>query len=290
MATLEIDLNCMCLFVPDPHAGTNTGTVHVLMPQTCCNGEDRHVLRMRYRDREANVVMRPMEGWALVLGTQPGEARTTLDPKSAARSNGEEREEGEVAKIVDLTALTAHAESGRGRAVSRSLLEGAHAAVVSRISFHAGEVISVAAQNDGWILGEESVIMAHKVTWRIEDASMDFLEGQVWINLNSTEPPPLDSLRMVKPHRVNGKEVFRLSVHHVTEKVLRTKNGASRRRVPGFGLNPEEIQRHFRMFYKLLDIRDPDEELLPKLPDQDASGGAPEYACKVGQASLQPAA
>ena len=48
MATLEMDLNCMCLLVPDPSPGGNRGAVHVLMPNTHDHGpDDRHVAPRR---------------------------------------------------------------------------------------------------------------------------------------------------------------------------------------------------------------------------------------------------
>src|SRR3954470_15370274 len=96
MVTLEIDLNCMCLFVPAPKPGTDKGSVQVLMPCTHHAGQARHAVQIRYEQNGMEQARR-MEGWVLVFGkAKDADARTELAPE-----NGKT-----IVEVLDLTAVT----------------------------------------------------------------------------------------------------------------------------------------------------------------------------------------
>jgi hypothetical protein len=285
MPKLEIDFNCMCLFVPDPHRGNDRGTVYVLMPATShCSGHERHIVRMLFKDKAGKEQMREMEGWELVLGAAAGTARTTLDPADG-------NPEGD---IVDLTKLTSRNGSA-GYRVPKNLIEGNGRVVASRVVLNAGEVVKVDAQQEAkWAFGTETHVMAHRVTWQVELPSLEL----TWNNLldSSREGAPLASL-----DEVAGNGVFKLHVHHVTEAAYLRKAGSTGilrdMSTDDFDprvLNDNEIGEHFRMFYALLGDKNPDETLLPRLPqkkpgDADVNGpdgGGGGWACKTAQASL----
>lgn len=280
MATLEIDLNCMCLFVPDPRRGTNVGRVHVLMPATHhCHGGERHVVRMMFRGRDGSEQMRELEGWELVLGARPATARTRLEPSSAAADG----------TIVDLTELTRNGGEG-GFRVPRTLIRDKDPSVACRIVLNAGEVIDLDAQDAEWELGGDSHVMAHRVTWRMELPTAEL----TWKNLlrQRRVRKPLASLDEVAPD-VRGKEtVYRLHVHHVTQKAFDKAREAGMDADTTIKFDPrvlddDEIRDHFRMFYTFLGDATPEDRLLPRLVEdrRDPDGGGGGWACKLAQAS-----
>lgn len=257
MAGLEIEFNCMCLFVPDEDAGT----VHVLMPATDHHphhgGNDhqdghaqgsaipKHVVKMLHPSFTGQKKGRPMEGWALALGAQPGSATTRIAPPDPSQ-NG--------AKVVDLTDLTG------GRRIERRLVEDVVTPeVASRVTLHAGKVTSVDAEAI-WRFKGQNILMAHQVTWKIEELPEDLR----WIRLGAGGNPPLASLSELAPESDGS---FRLRIFHVTEDALPpTGVGA---------LNPVQVGRHFGVFYRLLGITDPGEDLLPQIVSPPSGGVNP---------------
>ncbi|MBA3969781.1 MAG: hypothetical protein H0X52_06740 [Gemmatimonadetes bacterium] len=239
MATLEVDINCLCLFVRDEAART----VHVLMPNTSnhhhheADHEEafpQHVVRMLH-DSFSEEKGRPMEGWALVLGTEPGSADTMLAPSGSG---------GSTAEVADLTTITG------GESVERRLVENSmNPEVASRITLHAGKVTKLDAEAL-WKLKGRSVFMAHQVVWRAENVP----EELTWISLGATQSSPLRSLKELPPE-ANGS--YRLSVYHVTPDDLPPTGVGT--------LEPEQVKQHFRIFYNLLGIPNPGEDLLPQM-------------------------
>ncbi len=274
MVTLEMDLNCMCLCVPDARAGANTGTVHVLMP--CTNRyahADQHVVLMEYLDAQGTPVTVRLEGWALDLGyrNQPSASVTLALPDGSAGN-----------KIVDLTELTRDAEDPIGRRVPRSMLNGPHPEVMSRISFHGGAISAIESQWPTWMLNGKELSLAHQVTWRMQVDDSQFL----FTSLDgASQAAPLASLGQVQAETINGQQVCRLHVHHVAAKAV----GVNSRPLPN-ALNEVEIRNHFRMFYMLLG-ENPTDNQLPAFPQRVRDivyapdfGGAEGWACKMARA------
>src|SRR4051794_25532547 len=104
MPRLEIDFNCMCLFVPDPKAGSGKGLVHVLMPSTSDADGCEHVVRMDYVGKDGKSVQRRFEGWAVTLG---GASPSVKLPLTAPK-------DGSNCHIVSLTPLTRDATHPNG--------------------------------------------------------------------------------------------------------------------------------------------------------------------------------
>lgn len=257
MATLEIDINCLCLFVRDEAART----MHVLMPSTSSHhhhGADhqdafpQHVVRMLHGSFSEKKG-RPMEGWALVFGERPGSADTTLAPSGDGGSSAE---------VADLTTLTG------GKSIERRLVEDSVDEVASRITFHAGKATALHAQAM-WELGDRSIFMAHQVVWHIENVP----EELTWISLGAEQPSPLPSLKELRPE-ADGS--YRLSVYHVAPDDLPPT---------GIGtLEPEQVKQHFRIFYDLLGIPNPGDDLLPQIAGPFMKGRT--VNCGAAQAAL----
>jgi hypothetical protein len=273
MATLEIDLNCMCLLVPDPsQPGADRGTVHVLMPCTHHAGAGNlHIVQMDYMDPQGTHRTVRLEGWGLELGDRAAPSASL----SLARPDGTQSD-----RIVDITERTRSTERPNGRLVPRAMLTGTHPDVVARISLHGGMITDLDSQWPDWVLGNAKVTMAHKLLWRmqVEDEQM------TWTRFNGSGEPPLASLAEVKP--VGAEQIYRLHVHHVATKAIDAATGLPLTR----GLNEEDIQNHFRMFYMLLG-EDPRPDQLPALHPDDIAimnrpgfGGSPGWACKIGKA------
>lgn len=295
MATLEIELNCMCLLVADPHPGQEVGAVHVLMPCTHHNGSrDRHIVQMIYVGTDGKRAYRRMEGWALELGTRPGSADTSLQPRQPAAKAG---------KIADLTAITRTRDREDGCKVPREMFEvpedqaaqpgtGAHRDVVSRITFYSGAVTAVIAHDqEEWMLANERAKLANQVIWR-----MDVQPGEmIWTALDpAKERRPLPSLEKVEP----SQGVLRIEVHHVAAKAVKAlrRNGDGQTdgdsETDGAVLTTAEVRRHFKMFYALLSP-EPYRKSLPWLPpaddraeddEDDEIGGWGDWACRTAQA------
>lgn len=273
MATLKIDLNCMCLFVTNGEPNP----VHVLLPATCgCDPKLNHVVRLLYTDPQGKVEKKEMEGWALTLrrgAAAPG------DVPSSAEAIREKRE------VVNLTDLT-------GSRVAPEVMTGAgEGKVVSRVSIHGGVIEEVATQPDRWILGTHDGGMAHQITWRVDNVEME------WTSIGAPGKPPLESLAEVKQEDEDG-EVYQLYLYHVLKqdvpKDLPPPDGEET-------LDEVDIQAHFPMYYPLLAAgRQVPSGFVPKLfvgddgddgdddgDGDDTDGGIPPsgmHACKFAQA------
>ena len=276
---VEIDVNCMCLFVPVPRNGGEYGTVHVLMPCTHDQADAKHVVRMFYRDSEGKQQVAKLEGWGLTVGSDDGSARTTLTPSPGIRRRRPRADLSidDRAEVVDLNVP-----------VPQALVQETNHAVISRIRLNTGEVVAVEGQLPPWNRNGKSVTMAHRVTWRVKVKP----EQVQWKYLSDMPDPPLkapfESLAEVQRDR-DG--VYRLHVHHVSSKALTQPNGlAPDVAVRDDALTPEEVISHFKMFYQLLGI-DPGGELLPEFPEElkptPEGGGATGWACRTAQAQLE---
>ena len=259
MATLQIEFNCLCLFVPDEE----TDTVHVLMPATknhaddaevngaagdghehghdgakpAANADDEvpagakkhappHAVRLQHPSfANEDQGLLPIEGWALELGPAGGKA-------DLAKLQAEKQ-------IADLTALTA--ENGApGKMVDRALLNQPGGAVLSRVTLRGGRLHSVDSKAV-FSLGGQLTQLAHKVVWEMEGVAR--LE---WRRLggDGVSVQPIDQLgpptQTLNPES-DKRQGYLLKVWHVTEDSLPPNELA---KVP-----PEELQHHFRAFY-----------------------------------------
>jgi hypothetical protein len=234
----------MCLFVPEPlEPGSELGTVHVLMPKTsCCHGAGagvpEHVVRLIHDD-----VARPkgvsLAGWTLELGGARGEAKVALDPQLDPNT-------GFMAEIVDLTKLTK-------LRVDRRRLEHGAEAVNAHVAFRRGHLNKIEAEQV-WVIGGEDVFMAYRMTWRIDGVSEDQVK---WTGPNGETVGPVDILNLTPGGDGQDDKVIRFGIHHQPDRVLVTP------RKPR--LKPTEVTAHFRAFYSMFDVRNPDEFLLPEI-------------------------
>lgn len=255
MATLDLEINCMCLFATDEQAGT----VHVLMPATHDHGhDDQHVVRLFHRsfpDQQEGV---SMEGWSLELGAKPGEgeAGTAVKPPAVDASGVAKGE------IVDLSTVT-------DRTVSRTLA-GADVYpddLAARITLFHGSVAGREDEGTTWLLNETERVMAHKVVWRIENIP----ERLSWVDLGAGGSEPLASLADLEPE-ADGS--YRLEVHHVTRKSLPPIELGQ--------LDEKAVRHHFGAFYKLLEFQPADLHL----PKYVKGGEGGKYNCKTAQADM----
>lgn len=283
MATLEVNLNCMCLFVPDPQPGSTTGAVHVLMPCTHRYARaDLHVVRMDYVDAQGQRVVAELEGWALELGDRAAPRASV----QLALPDG-----GRADQIPNLTHLTRDTADPIGRRVPRSMIEGRHHEVISRISFYDGAISAIESQWPQWLLNDTQVALAHLVTWRLQVSDPQI----VWKRLDgSSQPAPLPSLGAIRPDDVGGVPVHRVNVHHIAKKALEDGNGNDNTFPFPNALDEADIRSHFRMFYLLLG-EEPADAQLPQIPPEirllinsPDFGGSRGYACKAAQAEPDP--
>ncbi|HEV2148209.1 MAG TPA: hypothetical protein VGR37_12465 [Longimicrobiaceae bacterium] len=233
MATLEISLNCLCLFVPDPDPQKHV--VHVLLPASSA-GHHPHVARVLHPKNEEKFkdVGLPLEGWVLKLGDVNGaSADTDLRPKEPPK-NGDQ--------IFDITDLA-------GKLKTSVITDPA--AVVSRVELRAGGVKELKA-DAVWEINGVPVAMAHRVTWEIPDFTADKLD---WAPQggNGGNPPFTHADLMA-----DDGGVFTVNVFHVTEDALPPNDNGT--------LNPTAVRHHFLEFYRLYGIGDPGETKLPKNP------------------------
>lgn len=256
LAKLQIDFNCMCVFVPEERS-TGVGTMHVLMPDTsghthraghghgaeaASQGSEPHVVRMYHRNvNSAGGV--DIEGWALELGQQM--ADTTLRPLSP---------DPDGADIVDLSDLTR-------RGVPRDVLAPSpFPPLAARVSLGLGCTLTARAEAR-WRVAGRIIRMAHRLVWHIDgllpDAELN------WVGLGGkTGDPPLRSLSEVGP---DCDDVYRLSIYHVPRRTLPPDPY-------GVGkLDPDEVREHFRALYRLVGVTDPGPDLLPQ-PDGGSGG------------------
>ncbi|HEU0298829.1 MAG TPA: hypothetical protein VFR37_05225, partial [Longimicrobium sp.] len=229
MAILDIDFNCMCLFVPG-----RSGVMHVLLPTMGSHG-GMHTVALVYEGLAHREVVR-MEKWELLLrGTSP--AATPSSREAAVRFR---------AMVPSLTAFT-------GRRVAPKLLTDARpAGVTSRVSLRGTRIIGVDAQKDDvWEIKRKEYILAHKVTLRLENVP----DTLTWGSLGARGRKPLDSLRDVRPTDPSVP-LYRLSVFHVLTKHLPPARSDR--------LTPRQIKQHFARYYPLIGISSPGDELLPE--------------------------
>ncbi len=244
MATLELSINCLCLFVPDEPANT----VQVLMPYT--NGHHRHVARVLYKGSPEKGV--PIEKWALELGAGEASAETSLRPEQAV-ANDEE--------IVNLNDLAGHP-------LDPALIEDmGDERVVSRLVLRAGKVASLHSEAR-WKIGEKQHAMANRVVWRIENFSDEQARWTPLHDDSGQQPavPPLSTL-------AGDDGVIRVDVFHVTEDSLPPTNSGT--------LRTSEVQDHFKAFYELYGVANPTPDRLPSDPKR--IGGIKAFAAAVGK-------
>ncbi len=255
MATLQIEFNCLCLFVRDE---TNH-VVHVLMPSTLEHVGDAvdsgrshdeyghmhepHYVRL-YHSKTGNEGI-PLEGWSLVLGGERGSADTgSLDRTQPG-------------EVIDLTAVTGNRDGQYGRKVKQGLVTGANPAVAARVTLRAGRAVH-APKEVAWNIKCRDFDMAYQVVWQIDD----FDGTLAWEPANARKVP-LDSLAGLdsdEPLYGEEKRGYRLQVFHTTEDGLppHHENGQ---------LEPDLVKEHFRIYYEtLLDIPHPNECELPQPP------------------------
>lgn len=216
-----------------------------------------HVVRMLHRSFAGQPTGRPMEGWALVLDNGRGPARLDVAVPGSTPADGE---------VPDLTTIC-------GQPVKPELLTSLRPkGILSRITFRAGEVNEIRPKFE-WCLGGKVRFLAHTVTWVIPNVP----DQLTWIRLNATRPPPILSLRELAPE---ANDVFRISIHHETERTLPHGNGET--------LTPKEVRQHFALYYPPLGVPLPDENnpderfLLPFLQGH----GAGSVLCRTAQARL----
>lgn len=270
MATLEIDVNCMCLLLDDP----SDGALHILMPATRHHPQHQHAVRMLHRSfGQGENGRRSIEGWSLVLRGQP-----VLNPAPPRHREGE---------IVNLTDLT-------GRHVPRALVESGeeHAnerreKLAARITLYGAELLEIRAQPHPWLLGTRRVVMAHQASWRLRKVG----ERLEWhpINARGTEPvTALADLEPDEPARRDEEEVVRVSVHHAVEWAIPSARPAGPPPTPPRTLAPADILHHFGMFYEMLDL-DPALHPLPRPDDENKRFDWGTHACKLAGGRLAPA-
>lgn len=271
MATLDIDFNCMCLFV----TGDDPDLVHVLLPNTA--GHQQHVVRMVFQDPGDNTVTdRDMTGWALEL-QGAGPARQRQSGRSPVQRLRED------SRIVDLTEVT-------GNEVDPGLVAGEDPGgkVVSRITIRGGELERVRAQDpvedeNLWVVQGREHVMAHQTTWRIRNVPDQlkwtrFGEGAAAI--------PLEFLKEVRPEEGNGNgdAHYRLRVYHVLDTDL--PDSADEKEAILLG---ENVMHHFRAYYPLVNVPHPRADLVPSRPADRGQGGEPPagvHYCKNAQARM----
>lgn len=263
MATLIVDLHCMCLFVPDK----DTNSVHVLMPAMHGPGHahhtgagqvpEKHVARMLHRSFLGQQQGISMEGWSLVLDG-PG-ASLQLNPSPLLGAG-----------LPDLTDIT-------GKVVPGTLVSSPDPAVISRVTFRGGAAIERYSDTFRWdIGGSTNRFLANRVTWVIPNVP-DQLQ---WTSLGATGNPPIAALSQLDPE---AGDLYRISIHHETE---RTLPGG-----PGPLLDDTEMRQHFAAFYGLLGITPLPDEADPQYKRwfpkrRGGRGGGGGVMCRSAMARL----
>jgi hypothetical protein len=260
MATLQLEFNCLCLFVRDEV----NNVVHVLMPRTDHPGMDRHVVRVYHPKFPDPPVGKSMEGLEWILGPTTGSAEcSTL----ATNDDGE---------VVDVTVTSGDASGHNGKKAHKDLVTQAHAHVLTRVTLRAGRVLDRDARAK-WKLKGREVYMAHRVVWEIDDVP----DTLTWKQLNNPNPIPFASLAELGaeqdlPSPVGPpKKGHRLRIFHTTEDGLPPNDGDG-------VLDECAVRQHFRHYYGLL-LHHPTPDQLPYLV------GHPHlrtFNCGVGQALL----
>jgi hypothetical protein len=261
MATLQLEFNCLCLFVRDE---TNN-VVHVLMPRTDHPGMDRHVVRIYHPTFRAPPEGKSMEGLEWVLGPRTG---------STGYSTLATNDEGE---IVDVTVTSGDAGGHNGKKAHKDLVTKAHPHVLTRVTLRAGSVLDRSAEAK-WKLKGKDVSMVHCVVWEIDDVP----DTLTWNPLNNADPIPLASLTELGDEQTlpladgspGPKKGHRLRIFHTTEDGLPPNNEGV--------LDECAVRQHFRHYYGLLGHH-PTPDQLPRDPKAPF---VKTFNCGVGQALL----
>ncbi|HEX6373093.1 MAG TPA: hypothetical protein VF006_29490 [Longimicrobium sp.] len=267
MATLQLEFNCLCLFVRDE----KNDVVHVLMPSTNHPGMEPHVVRMFHSSFTAHPKGRSMEGLEWVLGPEKGSADFL-----SLRKN----DDGE---IVDVTRASGDSSGHNGKKADKKLVTSAHHHVLTRVTLRGGRVFDRFAKAD-WELKGNIVRMAHQVVWEIDDVP----DTLTWHPLNKPDDIPLTSLKELGPEEPlpapdgtpSPKMGHRLRIFHTTKEGLppNDENGA---------LDEVAVRKHFRHFYDLIGhpVGD-DDDALPKKPVVRKRFDIKTFNCGTGQALL----
>lgn len=251
MATLQIEFNCLCLFVRDE---TNH-IVHVLMPST--HPPHKHVVMLYHHT--AFPGGHPMEGLEWVLGTGGTADLLSLAPTADG-------------VIVDLTKVTEDAAGQNGKKVADALVSTAHTDVLTRVTLRAGSVVARNSEAT-WRLKGVEVAMAHQVIWEIDGV----LDTLTWNPLNNPDPAPLATLsELGAPERLpGGKQGYPLRVFHTMPGNLPPNEIGV--------LNEAQVRQHFQHFYDVLHHQ-PDPDQLPSVVAAPAIGT---FNCGTGQAAKE---
>jgi hypothetical protein len=269
MATLQLEFNCLCLFVRDGA----TNVVHVLLPAT--HAHHRHAIRLvhpGFTDHPHR--HRPMEGWAWELGPSSGNGTADL-PSLATIPQGE---------IIDVTRVTSDASGHNGKKVKPAQVTGAHATVVSRVTLRAGSAIDSGARPYRWKVKGRDVRMAHQVLWEIDNVP----DVQVWRPLSNPVPKPIEKLSdLGTPGPLgNGKHGYRIRVFHTLPAYLPPNHNNG---MPDSAM----VTEHFRHFYDLLGHQ-PTPDQLPRKTESAAARAitadeeVATYNCGAAQGELGP--
>lgn len=252
MPLLELELNCLCLYVRDTGENGDEQIVHVLMPRCEGHGEhaghDKHVVRMFHPDinevidgKSERDTGRSIEGWALVLGKGASTADLTLRPPP---------EEASEAAIPALDELF-------GAAVDRALVaDAAHDEVAARITLRAGRITRLFSERR-FRLKDRIISLAHKVVWEMNGVptTLD------WRRLHATEEDvPLASLDSLTAK--DGR--YKLEIYAVTENALPPGTAPT--------LSAADIKRHYAMLLCLLGIEEPSDDMLPDMTGLGVDG------------------
>lgn len=176
-----------------------------------------------------------LNGWALeVRSSSADPADTSL---VAASGDGE---------LVDLSDIAPDTSSGEHRTITRHLVAEKDDLVVARVTLRAGWIEEADAERL-WRVKDRKVGIAHRVTWVLPD-----VESLAWTSMGASGTGPVTSLEQVE--RV-GDDVYRVRIFHTTQAGLPPNEDAR--------MEPEEVARHFAVFYALLGLPHPADIILP---------------------------
>jgi len=252
MATLQIVIHCLCLYVRDEE----NSIVHVLMPATKGHHAE-HFARLVHPTFTEPGNARSLAGWALTLGPASGAAQfRTLNPQ-----HGRE--------ILNLTAATVRSKPPAGLKVKPELITGPHDRVTARITLRGGGVAHTKAEAL-WRFDNRWVEMVTAVYWEMEIRDVE--APLAWASIGAGGDPPLATLSSLGDEQplehvrdqLAARTGYRLDVFHSTLTDLK----------------PEEVEHHFRAYYDMLEhTPTPDE-----LPHNRQEG--PKVHCGSAQALL----
>lgn len=264
MATLVVDLHCMCLFVPGEKF------VHVLMPDMSGGrhgGHDAHHGEQGHQTAEENRARHEHGGTPGYAAEEseagrgsPGGNGTRMPPDKhvvsmwyrSAAGTWEEKsmERWELIlngqgpanlrlndgtplepELPDLTIVS------EGRVVDSSLITSTcPKGVISRVTLQAGAVSQRHSDPYKWKLGgKKDRNLANAITWVIPDAPDEL----TWVSLGATGSTLPQSLRELKPE---ANDLYRISIRHETPRTTGDEQG----------LTADEIKHHFAAYYGLL--------------------------------------